>query len=80
MGTRQCNEKDTLLAEYRSATQFYSTAVAELTLRIGISSLDDYSKLHERAEAARLRSIETRDRLERHLNQHHCGTADNKVA
>lgn len=76
MGTRQCDEKDRLLSEYRGATERYLTAVAELSRRIGVSSLDDYSKLHHGAEAGRLRSIETLDRLERHITEHLCGTSD----
>ena len=81
MGIRQCGEKDTLLAEYREAMQLYSAAVAELTRRIGISSRDDYLKLHQAAELARLRSNQARTRLEGHFAQHHCGTSDSdKVA
>jgi hypothetical protein len=58
--------------EYRASTELYSTAVAELSRRIGISSLDDYLNLHQAAEAARMRSNEARARLEHHITEHHC--------
>ena len=81
MGTRRCDEKDKLLGEYRTAMEVYSTAVAELTRRIGISSREDYLKLHQAAESARLRSNEALARLESHFDQHRCGTSpNNKVA
>jgi hypothetical protein len=81
MDIRQCDEKEILLMEYRAATQLYSSAVAELTGRIGRSSRDDYLKLHHAAEVARLRSSEARARLESHFAQHQCGTFPNsKVA
>jgi len=67
-----CAEKDRLMSEYRVATAVYSNAVAELTRRIGISSCDDYRKLHETTEKARLHSNEARERLARHFADHHC--------
>jgi hypothetical protein len=72
MVARQCAEKNRLLLEYRTATDLYSTAVAELSRRIGISSLDDYRKLHGAAETARMGSIEARNRLAHHISEHHC--------
>jgi hypothetical protein len=72
MGARQCGERDRLLSEYKAATELYSKAVAELSRRIGISSIDDYRKLHEAAEKACLHSNEARDRLARHTAEHHC--------
>ena len=70
-----CDEKSRLVLEYRYATELYSTAVAELSRRIGIGSLDDYRALHEAAEAARARSNEAHDRLARHIAEHHCDTS-----
>ena len=70
----RCEEKSRLVLEYRAATQLYATAVAELSRRIGIGSLDDYRKLHDAAEAARTRSNEAGDRLARHVAEHHCET------
>ena len=73
--------KEILLAEYRAAMELYSTAVAELTGRIGTRSRNDYLKLHHAAEVARLRFSEARARLESHFAQHECGTSESdKVA
>ena len=72
MSALQCAEKERLLSEYRAATALYSTAVAELTRMIGITSIDDYRHLHNAAERARLDSNETRERLARHYAEHHC--------
>ena len=72
MNAGQCDERDRLLFEYRSATEQFSAAVAELSGRIGITSLDDYLKLHEAAETARMRSNEARECVERHILEHHC--------
>ena len=71
-GAGRCDEKNRLVLEYRTTTESYSTAVAELSRRIGVGSLDDQRKLHEAAEAARARSNEARDRLARHIAGHHC--------
>jgi hypothetical protein len=72
MSALECAERDRLLSEYRRATTLYSSAVAELSRMIGISSIDDYRKLHDAAETARLRSNEARDRVTRHLADHDC--------
>ena len=72
MNARQCDEKDRLLLEYRKVTDLYSAAVAELSRRICITSLDDYLQLHQAAERARMRSNEARDRVAQHLAEHHC--------
>ena len=75
MSARHCDERNRLLLEYRTATERYSAAVAELTRKMGISSFDDYRELHQAAETARTRSIEARDRVERHGDEHHCETS-----
>ena len=72
MSAGHCAEKDQLLLVYRLAADQYAAAVAELSRRIGTSSLDDYRILHEAAEAARIRSNEARERLEQHIAVHHC--------
>ena len=72
MSIGQCDEMNRLLLEYRTATEQYSTAVAELTRRMGISSLDHYLHLHEAAETALARSNEARDRVAQHIAEHHC--------
>jgi hypothetical protein len=71
----RCEKKSRLVLEYRAATELYSTAVAELSRRIGIGTLDDYRKLHEAAEAARTRSNEAHELLGRHIAEHHCDTS-----
>ena len=43
----RCEKKSRLVLEYRAATELYSTAVAELSRRIGIGTIDGYQKLHE---------------------------------
>ena len=58
--------------EYRTATERYSAAVAELTRKMAVSSFDDYRELHQAAETARTRSNEARDRVERHVAEYHC--------
>ena len=68
----RCEEKSRLVLEYRAATELYSKAVAELSRRIGIGSLDDYRKLEEAGETARTGSNEARDRLVRHIAGHRC--------
>jgi hypothetical protein len=67
------NESYQLLADYRRATEAYSSAIAELSRRIGISLLDDYRRLREAAERACLHSIEACDRLARHSD---CGITE----
>ena len=82
MGADQCDEKNRLLTEYRTAARQYSDAVSELTRKIGTSSKDEYLRLHQAVEAARLRADEVRIHLERHFVQHHCGESNpnHKVA
>jgi hypothetical protein len=72
MSAGECDERNRLLIEYRTATERYSTAVAELSRRIGTSSLDDYLRLHEAAETTRACSNEARDRIAHHIAEHHC--------
>jgi hypothetical protein len=50
------------------------SAVAELSRRIGISSLDDYEKLHQAAEAARIRAKEAHERVIDHIEEHYCAS------
>ena len=76
MSAGHCAEKDRLLLEYRQAADQYAAAVAELSRRIGISSLDDYQKLHQAAEEARIRSNEAHDRLARHVTEHGCDVSE----
>ena len=72
MSAGQCDEKDRLVLDTAERQELYSAAVAELSRRIGITSLDDYLQLHQAAERARMRSNEARDRVAQHLAEHHC--------
>ena len=47
------NEERRLLAEYETATAFYSWAVGQLARQRGTLPLDDYNKLLNVAEEAR---------------------------
>jgi hypothetical protein len=75
MSVGECDERNRLLLEYRAATERYSAAVAELTRNIGISSLDEYLKLHQAGETARACSNEARERVAHHIAGHHCDTS-----
>jgi hypothetical protein len=80
MGGVRCSERIRLLSEYHDAAKRYSAAVAEMKQRIGITSRDDYWKLLEAAEKARLLSNEARARLERHLASHNCRFLESQAA
>lgn len=67
-----CEEKTRLLVAYQTATEKYSTAVSELVKKMGITPKPDYDKLHRLAEQARYESLDARDRLERHTEEHGC--------
>ena len=66
----QCNERTRLLLEYRTATEVHSAAVAELTRRIGTSSVDGYRALSQAVETTRTSLNEARDRLAHHIAEH----------
>ena len=67
-----CEEKTRLLVAYQTATEKYSTAVSELVKKMGTTPRPEYGKLHRLAELARYESLDARDRLERHREEHGC--------
>ena len=67
-----CEEKTSLLVAYQEATQAHSNDLAELAKKVGVASRDEYSKLHGATELARYRSLDAKDRLERHIEEHGC--------
>jgi hypothetical protein len=69
-----CDEKTSLRNAFQHASESYSRAVVKLSKSIGTVSDVNYSKLHQATQQARRLSIEARDRLERHIAEHHCST------
>jgi hypothetical protein len=69
-----CDEKTSLRNAFQYASESYSRAVVKLSKSIGTASDVNYSKLHQATQQARRLSIEARDRLERHIAEHHCST------
>jgi hypothetical protein len=67
-----CEEKTSLLVAYQAAAEAYSHAVAELAKKVENTPKGEYSKLHDAAELARYRSLDAKDRLQRHLEEHGC--------
>jgi hypothetical protein len=67
-----CEKKTTLLQEYQRTTKVYSNAVADLAKNIGVVSKLEYERLHQITEEARHESFAARDRLDRHIAEHHC--------
>ena len=68
--TASCDERIRLLVEYQRATAEYSAAVGDLAARI--ISVSEYKQLSASAKTARQASIDARERLERHIAEHHC--------
>jgi hypothetical protein len=69
---RPCEEKARILLDYQTATELYSSAVAELVSKMGVVPRTEYDKLLEAAEKARQLSADARDSLDRHVANHHC--------
>jgi len=67
-----CEEKTRLLLEYQRTTEVYSTAVGDVAKNIGVVSKSEYERLHQAAEEARHESFAARERLDRHVAEHHC--------
>jgi len=67
-----CKEKTGLLFAYSDATKTYSEAVTELHDKSGKIGVDEYHRLHQIGEDARL-SVETAHvALELHVGEHGC--------
>ena len=64
-----CEDKLRLLVAYQMATDAYSKAVSELVTARPKAEYDELSRV---AEQARYASMDARDRLERHKEEHGC--------
>jgi hypothetical protein len=67
-----CEEKFRLTAQYDAATVKFSEAVSELRLRMGTSNKEDYTRLSQVANDARVKSDQARLALEQHIFRHRC--------
>ena len=67
-----CEEKNRLLREYEAATVTFSTAVIELGWRMGTSPKEEYKRLAQTSNDARLKAEGARLALEQHIAAHGC--------
>jgi hypothetical protein len=67
-----CEAKNRLLREYEAATVAFSAAVKELRLRMGTSPKEDYKRLAQSSNDARVKSDGARLALEQHVDTHGC--------
>jgi hypothetical protein len=67
-----CEEKNGLVREYKQATAAFSEAVKELRRRMGTSPKEEYKRLQQIANEARLKSEQTKFSLEQHIDTHGC--------
>ena len=66
-----CEEKKVLLLTYRNAADAYSRKVTHLAKGVG-AIFGVYEFLNQNVKAAREASVEARERLSRHVAEHHC--------
>jgi hypothetical protein len=67
-----CEEKNQLLGEYEAATASFSSAVSELRRRMGTSPKEEYKRLAQVSNNARVKSEGARLALEQHIFAHGC--------
>jgi uncharacterized protein YjcR len=67
-----CEEKIRLMAEYEEATSVFSQAVKELRQKIGTSPSEEYKRLAQNSNEARVKAEQARFALEQHISAHHC--------
>jgi hypothetical protein len=67
-----CEEKARLVKEYNVATAAFSEAVKQLHLRIRTSPKEEYTRLTQISNEARVQSEQTRLALEKHIAAHGC--------
>jgi hypothetical protein len=67
-----CEEKNRLLREYETATVAFSAAVKELRRRMGTSPKEEYERLSETSNEARVKAEQARLALEQHIAAHGC--------
>jgi outer membrane protein TolC len=66
-----CEEKKVLLLTYQNATEAYSRTVTHMTKGVAVL-FGEYEFLNQKVKAAREASVEARERLSRHVAEHHC--------
>jgi hypothetical protein len=67
-----CEEKIRLMAEYEEAASVFSKAVKELRLRMGTSPREEYKRLAQNSNEARVTAEQARLSLEQHISAHRC--------
>jgi hypothetical protein len=67
-----CPKKQTLLADYQSATVRYAAAVDRLHTQRATSTREEYEALRRATEEERMRSERARLTLEEHVAAHGC--------
>jgi hypothetical protein len=67
-----CEEKARLVKEYNAATARFSEAVKQLHRKIGTSPKEEYTRLMQISNEARVQSEQTRLALEKHIATHGC--------
>jgi hypothetical protein len=67
-----CAEQSRLRKQYDIAAADYSRAVKVLAERSGVMSIDDYNRIRDFCETARVRSEAARAAMDRHIAQHGC--------
>ena len=67
-----CAEKTRLVSEYHTKTSEFSRTVGILNKRMGVMTKDQYDRIREFTELARVQSENARFELERHIKEHGC--------
>jgi hypothetical protein len=67
-----CLHKRQFLDAYRAATAVFSSRLTLLNDRMGTSSRDEYERLRQQVDEARVGSEQARLALERHVADHGC--------
>jgi hypothetical protein len=67
-----CEEKARLVRKYNVATAGFSETVKELHWRIGTSPKEEYTRLMQISNEARVQSEQARLALEKHIAAHGC--------
>jgi hypothetical protein len=67
-----CEEKARLVREFKEATVAFSEAVKELRRRMGTSPKEEYERLQQIANEARLKSEQAKFSLEQHIDTDGC--------
>jgi hypothetical protein len=67
-----CAEKARLVEEYSAATSAFSEVLKELRRKIGTSPRDEYKRLAQNSNEARVNAEQARLALKQHISAHHC--------